>query len=305
MVGIKSNRPNNVKLSIIVAFYDCQSSLKDCLESISRQINDKVEIIVSSCCTLDYSSLPSKNDFAITFIEFPVKTILPVLLSAGIASSKGEIIAVTDSSCIVAEDWVEYILKSHQTVSPVIGGSVEILDTGENLTSWASYFCDYGRFMLPGRRGATDAIPGNNFSMKRHILSTGSELIENQFWKTHWCLTLQSKGIELVSEPSVLVRWQKNYKTIPFLINRFHNGRCFAGMRVVENLVITRVFYALGSVLLPVVALFRIVVPVVRSRRFLWKLLLSLPLISLATASWSVGEMIGYIAGSGESCDCI
>jgi glycosyltransferase involved in cell wall biosynthesis len=293
-----------VRLSIVVASLDCRALLKDCLDAILANEQKGVEIIVADCC-LKNDNLASEYP-SVNFLRFPAKTSLPVLLAAGIARTKNEIVAVTDSTCIVAEDWVAAILKAHdETDAPVIGGAVEMLAAKSDLTEWAAYFCDYGQFMLPAPRGVVDAVSGNNFSFKKWALHCGEGFTANEFWKTHWCRRLQAEGFELFSEPTILVRVRKNYKFGNFLIRRFNHGRCFAAMRVAKEKFSARAVYAGGSILLPVLFLFRTISPLLTKKRFIGKLLLSFPTIVLAIVFWSFGETIGYLAGAGRSCERI
>lgn len=300
----KGTESKTVKLSVIVASPEYSSSLESCLESILSNKSDAIEIIVAACSKEEIEEL-AKRYSEIIFIEFMSKTSLPILLGKAIVRSTGEIIAITDSSCIVADGWITSILKAHESEPPVIGGAVEMSGDEASVTDWAAYFCDYGQFMLPAGRGAVNAVPGNNLSIKRAALEIGKGFVENGFWKTLWCRKLQSEDLELFSEPAILVNCHKTYKLIPFLVKRFSQGRCFAGMRAFEFSRIKRVAYAIGSALLPLLALFRIISTIVRKKRHFAKLLLSLPVIILAIISWSAGEAAGYAAGTGNSCAVI
>ncbi|MEP6902067.1 MAG: glycosyltransferase [Actinomycetota bacterium] len=297
-----ANAGETVKLSVVVASLNSPADLKNCLESIFADKNEAFEIIVADCCLKEKTARWSKQFPAVEFIEFPAKTSFSKLLGAGINRASGEIIAITDSSCIVADDWISSILQAHKTTdTPVIGGSVEMNENG-SLTDWATYFCDYSEFMPPAQRGVVSVVPGNNLSIKREILQSGAEFVEPEFWKTLWCRRLQAEGIELFSEPAISVSWRKTDELLPFLVQRFYKGRCFAGMRFAKETFSKRVFYAAGSVFLPAVFFVRTAAPVLRRKRFFGKFLLSLPIIVLAIVLWSIGETTGFLAGTGMSC---
>ncbi len=294
----------SVKLSIVVASIYSQTVLKKCLDSILANDGENVEIIVT------HNSISQRNAVGTTalrdicIIEFPEKTTLPVLWAAGIARASGEIIAITDSSCVVAENWISEIFAAHQSDSPVIGGAVEMSE-GKKLVDWAAYFCEYGQFMKPFAAGAVEVLPGNNISFKRDVLEKHSQFVENEFWKTYLCQQLQAEGIELISAPSMLVYYTKSFKFLPFLVRRFHHGRCFAGMRIKSKTVLKRFLYAVGTIFLPFVFFIRIITPVLQKRRFWRKFISALPISVLAIFLWSIGETFGYIAGTGKSCEHI
>ncbi len=322
-----------VKLSVVVASVYSHSVLKKCLDSILANDCENVEVVVAHNYADEsvrnanvplavLSASRAQTDFEtgerdahltaagtaalqnISFIEFTEKATLPVLWAAGIARSSGEIVAVTDSSCVVAEDWISAILAAHQSDSPVVGGAVEMGES-KSLVDWAAYFCEYGQFMLPLTAGATQVLPGNNISFKRDVLEKNKQFVENEFWKTYLCQQLQAKGIHLISAPSILVYYDKSFELMPFLVRRFHHGRCFAGMRIKSETIFKRALYALGTIFLPAVFLVRTFAPVLQKRRFVREFFLSLPISVLAILFWSIGETCGYLAGTGKSCEHI
>ena len=301
--GFEEEGPKEpVKLSVIVSSIEDDGSLRTCLDSILPQKTGEMEIIATVVRSRDSLTDWTSDYSEVDFIEYPAETTLAALVGDGIARSRGEIIAITDSSCIAGDDWLASILAGHETEFPVIGGSVEMLGEGAGLTDWAAYFCDYGQFMLPAASGVVTAIPGNNFSIKRPVLERGRKIVENEFWKTLWCNSLQSEGIELFSQPKILVSRGKKYKLAPFMVERFHRGRCFAGMRSENFSGIKRLAYTLGTPMLPIVFFIRTVAPVIGKRRYTGKLLLSVPVIILAGVLWAAGEAAGYFAGRGDSC---
>ncbi len=298
-----SLRPTNaLQLSIVVASLRSTGDLRRCLATLTTQARGKsVEIIVADCCH-DGSLEELKAIYPdVLFMSFVEATSLPVLLGASIARSTGQVIALTDSTCVIDNEWVDSILEAHNSPALVIGGAVE---AGEcrTLVDWAAYFCDYAQFMRPFEEGAAHEVPGNNVSFKRGALERGRQFVKHGFWKTHWCRNLQREGERLVLTPSVVIHNGKSYSLLPFLRRRFNHGRCFAGMRNAQIPFPRRVFYLAASPLLPLVFLVRIAKRVVPKNRYIKELLFASPLILLATTSWSLGEFCGYLRGAGNSC---
>lgn len=297
---------NEPWLTIVIASGYSIGDLERCLSLLVLQTVDReVEIIVADC-SQDESLAGMKARFPrVHFIQFGEKVTLPTLWGAGIERANGKVIAITDSTCEVDSRWVSAIERAHQAAAPVIGGSVEINGHTRKLVDWAAYFCEYSQFMKPLRNGVVQELPGNNISFKRSALEKGQEFVRDGFWKTYWCRTLQEEGIELVSEPSIVVYYNKSYELRPFLVRRFHHGRCFAGMRVSQTATLTRALYVMGTALLPFIFMTRVIRVAVAKRRHLGQFVLSLPITVLAVLSWSVGEFYGYLAGSGKSCSYI
>jgi glycosyltransferase involved in cell wall biosynthesis len=289
------------RLTVVIASTD-STDLKECLNSLEDQTKEeKVEIIVAASCGDDSLQASIAEHPKVRLIRCPPNSTLPHLLGTAIARSTGDIIAVTDSACTLDARWISAILAAHEASYPVVGGAVEAVRYG-SLVDWAAYFCEYGQFMRPLREGIVNEVPGNNISFKRATLQHGQEFVCNGFWKTYWCRALQQGGIALISMPSIVVYCKKSYRLIPFLIRRFHHGRCFAGMRAARASIHARACYLAGSPLLPLLISARITRAVLAKRRYRKEFIRSFPLSVLSVLAWSAGEVWGYAAGQGDSC---
>ena len=292
-------------LSVVVASLNDRPGLESCLDSILADKSVEAEVIVVDRCLNGSMSDVAEKYSDVNFVQFPPCTSLQSLLASGIARSTGGVIAVTDTHCVVGESWGSSILKAHAGDWPVVGGSVEIA-ANTDLTSWAAHFCDYTQFMTPSvRAGVASAVPGNNLSLKREALEVGTEFVKDEFWKTHWCRSLQASGAQPFLEPAIKVRVRKDHKLGPFLKRRFDQGRCFAGIRARQLRPAARAMFAAGTFLLPLLFLFRTTSSVLRQRQHWGKFLMSLPLICMAFVVWAAGEAIGYLHGPGMSCKAI
>lgn len=289
-------------LSVIIASTRPLKEVPLCLTAITEQCrNRQAEIFFVESCDKGYSDAMSARFPGITFFRLPPKTTFPRLLGKAIAQASGEVIAITDAACRIDHHWVTSILKTHEMPNPVIGGAVEP-DGLTSVTDWAAYFYDYGQFMLPLPEGVAEEMPGNNVSLKRWAVSMGMELVGEEFWKSSWIQRIRLEGIELYSTPSILVYYKKSFHFLEYMVNRFHNGRCFAGMRIERIDGIGRLTYLAGSPLLPFLLFARRVKAVMLKHRYRSRLLVCIPTIFLAAMSWAVGEFFGYLGGTADSC---
>lgn len=303
MLKLENEPPTEtVKLSVVVVSLYTHPLLIKCLDGIlANEIEHRIEILVADCCTDEPISNLVEKYPNVRFIQFPQKVGIPFLAGAGIKQSTGEIVALTDASCVVSPNWIKAIFEAHRLPYPVIGGSVDVMEKMKPL-DWAAYFCEYGQFMRPLKMGAVDVLPGNNISFKRSVLERGTEYVEPEFWKTYWCEKLKGNGIELKSEPAMLIYYAKTFQIVPFFIRRFHHGRCFAGMRTGQSSFARRMLYFAGSPILPAIFLYRTIVIILAKKRFFKEFVLSFPFLVLAIVFWSFGETFGYLAGKGKSC---
>lgn len=290
------------KLSVIIASRDTSQTIEDCLNSLERQkCRNLAEIIVVDCST-DGTAEIIKNKFPdVILIECKNKLPSANLKALGIMASNGEILAITEAYCIAAVHWFSSILKAHDSTYPVISGAVDPVHFN-NTTSWATYFCEYGSFMLPFKKGFYNEMTGNNISYKRNILENYfPEIQDRGFWKVFLQWELQKAGIPMITEPNILVYHNKNCRFSTFLRKRYYFGRCFGGMRKNKLSYIQTIFYITITPLLPLLFTYRLSKQIIPKRRYMREYVVSLPLLFLFFANWSVGELCGYIFGAGNS----
>ena len=207
---------------------------------------------------------------------------------------------MTEDHCVARADWVESVLRAHDSGHAAIGGAVENGATAR-LIDWAVYFCEYGRHMTPIAAGPTNDLPGPNVSYKREAFDQFRDLLSPPTWEPLWHWRLQERGIRLVADPSLVIYHCKNFTFGGFMRERYHYARSFAGRRVAGAPFVRRALFLVGTPLLPPVVLARIVLRVWPKGRHRGAFLRSLPFIGLFTLSWAVGELMGYIFGEGRS----
>ena len=290
------------RLSIIVASLAPGDNLQSALRSPAHGgLAPELEVIlaerISGTALSERACIPE----GVIRVQGPTTATLPQLLGTALERARGEIIAITDTRCEIDDGWTAAILRAHELPYAVIGGAIEP-GALPRLVDWAAYLAEYGQFMLPQAQGVATELPGNNISMKRWAFERRSKFASPEFWKTYWCDELQADGLQLYIAPQIVVRYQCAYNLWPFLVRRFHHGRCFGGMRLEQLSGLWRVAYIAGALVLPLLLLGRIVRAVLPKRRYLGKLTLAMPIILLAMLSWALGECTGYAFGSGRSC---
>lgn len=104
----------NPKVSVIIPAYNAEKTLIKCLNSVLKQNYKNYEVIVvdnsSTDKTKEIIKEFQKKNKEIRYI-FESKKGRGVARNAGIKKAKGEIIAMTDSDCIVPENWIEELIK--------------------------------------------------------------------------------------------------------------------------------------------------------------------------------------------------
>ena len=105
---------SNPQISVIIPVYNGQATLQQCLDSVLDQTYDNYELIVvdnnSSDNTKQIIQDFAAKDQRIKYV-FEKKQSRGTARNTGVKNSQGDIIAMTDSDCVVSKDWLEIISK--------------------------------------------------------------------------------------------------------------------------------------------------------------------------------------------------
>ena len=295
------NTGTKVKLSVVIAASNDISSLYDCLESLKGQISpmDTEVIVASNLSNEPQESIERRFPYA-KYVSLPSDTTVPELCTTGIRYAQGEIVALSEDHCVFHPQWCSELMKAHESPYDIIGGCVENHGSSR-LLDWAVYFYDYGKYMPPERAQVVDDLPGNNVSYKRTALDEIRNSYEKGFFETFINLELKKRGYSLFLTPCAVVSHKNHYQMKDIMICFYHHGRSFAGIRTRNASLLKRFGFTLGSLVLPVLQIIRILFRTVRKKRYVWKLLLCTPWLTILIASWSFGELRGYLGGEGLS----
>ncbi len=289
------------QLSVVIASVNGAAYLDVCLQALTRQRGGvRAEVIVADCCGAMTAELVATRYPDVRLISFEKRLAIPELRAVGIAQSRGDLIVMTEDHCVPPEDWYERIVEAHKAPYLAIGGAIENAAT-ERLVDWAVFLCEYSNFVGPMSAGVVHDIPGPNVAYKRAALAYIQDLLEAGQWENFLHARLEQHGFELYRDPSVVIHHRKFFTLPEFLLQRYHYGRGFAGMRVADAPISRKAVFALASPILPPLILWRIGSRLFsrhRHRLIFWK---SFPLLALFTLSWSLGEFVGYVAGPGDS----
>ena len=286
-------------LSIVIAAWNGAPALRQCLASLQSQIagEDCEVIVVSNFSKVGiedlFDSFPSLNMFCL-----PAATV-PELRACGIEKAGGDIVALLEDHCTFDRHWFAQIKEAHKLPYSVIGGAVE--NAAGMLLSWAVYFYDYGKYMLPDAGHVVTSLSGNNVSFKKPVLREVRDHYENGFYEASILEELQRRGYQLYLIPSAIVYHNKDYALKSAIADSYHHGRLFAARRVSGAPLAQRVFRGATSFLLPVLLPLRIAMRTLRKKRHVRQLAMSFPYLLVLMTAWSCGEFCGYAWSEGAS----
>ncbi|MGH9685841.1 MAG: glycosyltransferase [Candidatus Acidiferrales bacterium] len=290
-------------ISVVIPSTSGPKCLETCLRALEEQpIREQAEVIVVSCGRDGIAEMISRYFPRAKLLSISQRKTIPEMRAIGMKLSHGPIVSVIEDHCIPDAHWFENVLRAHKNWHGAVGGAVENDCSITRLVDWAAFFCEYSRFMNPVLRGEAREIPGNNASYPRKALSLMADLLdEGQSWDPILHARLREKGIPLYSDPSIVVYHKQELGLGKFLRQRFHYSRSFAGVRIARGSFLKRFLRAFSCVVLPPVLWARITTQILGKRRYLGKLVLTIPFITLFVVVWAWGEWVGYVFGPGAS----
>jgi glycosyltransferase involved in cell wall biosynthesis len=162
-----------VKVSVVIPSYGCSDSIRDCISSLERQTYRNHEIIIVDSgpgdCTKRFVESMLKSDTNVKYI-FQENLGIGTARHAGEVTSSGEIILMTDSDCVVPDDWIEKMVRP---INDGLSVAVQGLKRASRRNYWAcnaereehevmtSFFRDNG----------TSLVDTANFAIRSDVLS--------------------------------------------------------------------------------------------------------------------------------------
>ncbi|MGD9628408.1 MAG: hypothetical protein AB7V18_04115 [Pyrinomonadaceae bacterium] len=303
---------NELELSVIVTVVSGRDALRENLRVLTIQMDEiNGELIVP------YDKW--SNDISDLAVEFPTVRFhliedLGLAFSSdvsahqhrlydrrravGLGLARGKIVAITEDHARPSDDWCRQLIRLHiELPYEVIGGAVE--NGIDRPINWAWYYCDFGRYGRPFSDGEAEYISDVNVSYKRQALALVQDLCQETYSETtmHWAL--REHGARLFLDGRLVVfQMRPAMSHLQALRERIAWGRVFAETRRMRLSAYKRPIFAAGAFILPLILLFRVFRHMFRQTRTVTQVIQATPFVLFLLIGWSLGEMIGYLAGS-------
>ena len=288
-------------LTVVVPSVNGLSDLQDCLSALSKQRNDlDLEVLVADRCGESLRSEVRRQFPWVQILEAPAGTTIPDLRALAFARARGRSVAVIEDHVIVPQGWAKALLDAQGGSDVVVGGSIENAAV-DRLVDWAAFLCEYSHCITPLPEGPTDWLTGNNVVYPRALLGRYQSVLGQGQWENRLHDAMRRDGVPLVCRPQISVGHKKHYTVGEYLSQRYLYARSYAGARVAGATLPKRLGYGAAALALPPLLMFRTVSRVVSKGRHRSELVRSLPLLAVFVVSWALGEMVGYVAGPGDS----
>jgi len=157
-------------VSIIIPAYNSEKTLKQCLESILDQTYINYEVIVvdnnSTDKTKDIIKDFQDRDEKVKYLFEPYKA-RGAARNTGEKEAEGEIILMTDSDCIVSNDWIGEMIKAIRDYDAVQGFEQNISD---DFWSRCRRVVSLEKFEKMNKNEIIGKIDTKNFAIKKYVL---------------------------------------------------------------------------------------------------------------------------------------
>jgi glycosyltransferase involved in cell wall biosynthesis len=288
-------------LSVVVPSVNGRQDLIGCLAALERQRDDvDVEILVADRCGPELCAEVRRIYPNVRILEASAGTTIPDLRAMAIAAARGRALAVIEDHVIVPPGWAKALLAELGGQQIVVGGAIENAAT-ERLVDWAAFLCEYSHCITPLPDGPSDWLPGNNVVYPRELLDRYRNVLGGGRWENHLHDAMRRDGVALMFRPRITVGHKKHYTVGEYVSQRYLYARSYAGARVADAPLAKRLAYGAAAAALPPLLFYRTVTRIVAKRRHRAELVRSLPLLAVFVVSWALGEMVGYVAGPGDS----
>ncbi|MFC1852667.1 glycosyltransferase [candidate division CSSED10-310 bacterium] len=293
----------NPEISVLIASYNARSTIEACLQSLEHQTRSEIfeTIVVDS--SSDGTGEIVENDFpSVKIIRCSKRKFCGQARNIGLKIAKGKIIAFLDADCIASPTWIEELHKAHQLPDAVIGGSMFNAPLSSRV-GWAYFFCEFSQWM-PGRAsGWLLYTAGCLSSYKREVFDQFGLFLKVPYGSDidyHWRLNRQ--GIRIRFIPEITIAHIYDGTLGEFFRHEVKHGLHFALTRrkMRPFVLLNRIFYVLGSPLIPLKMLIQTTLQVLRTGSYRLEFLITLPQMLVGFIGWAIGDALGNIRTDNE-----
>jgi hypothetical protein len=220
---------------------------------------------------------------------------------AGIRGATAPIVALAEDHCFPDPDWAEALISAHQSRFAVVGPVLRNANP-QSMLSWANLLLEYSPWLDGAKRCEMTDLPGHNSAYRRDLLLAFGDRLDELFEvEAVIQRELCAQGHHMLLEPRATTNHLNFSLLRPSMTLRLNAGRSFAGYRTTGWSRTKRAVYAIASPLIPLVRFARIVRFLTRSDSYRFLLPRVLPMLGIVLIVDGLGELIGYVAGPGES----
>jgi len=203
------------KVSVVVCAYNAESTMAACLDSLQQLRYPAYEVVVIDDGSTDRTGWIA-DQYEGVHVVHQENLGLSAARNVGIAASTGEIIAFTDSDCVVDPDWLHYLVATFlSSGQPAVGGP-NLAPPEDSLVATCVAASPGGPLHVLLNDEEAEHIPGCNMAFRREVLEEigGFDPIYRAAGDdVDLCWRLQERGYRIGFSPAAMV-WHFRRNTV-------------------------------------------------------------------------------------------
>jgi glycosyltransferase involved in cell wall biosynthesis len=213
--------PEYPKVSVVICAYNAEPTMEACLASLRNLRYPAFEVIVVDDGSTDRTGAIADSFEGIHVIHQENRG-LSAARNVGITASLGEIVAFTDSDCVVDPDWLHYLVATFlQTGLPAVGGP-NLPPPEDSVVAACVAASPGGPLHVLLDDVEAEHIPGCNMAFRREVLEEigGFDPIYRSAGDdVDLCWRLQDRGHRIGFSPAAMV-WHFRRNTMKAYIGQ-------------------------------------------------------------------------------------
>jgi len=209
------------KVSVVVCAYNAESTMAPCLDSLRELRYPAYEVVVVDDGSTDRTGEIADQYEGLHVIHQENKG-LSAARNVGIAGSTGEIVAFTDSDCVVDPDWLYYLVATFLSSERAAVGGPNLPPPEDSLVATCVAASPGGPLHVLLNDEEAEHIPGCNMAFRREVLEElgGFDPIYRAAGDdVDLCWRLQDRGYRIAFSPAAMV-WHFRRNTVKAYIGQ-------------------------------------------------------------------------------------
>ena len=207
--------PDYPKVSVVVCAYNAESTMAACLDSLRNVRYPAFEVVVVDDGSTDRTGQIADEYEGLHVIHQENKG-LSAARNVGIAASIGDIIAFTDSDCVVDPDWLHYLVATFLSSGRAAVGGPNLPPPEDSLVASCVAASPGGPLHVLLDDEEAEHIPGCNMAFRREVLEEIGGF--NPIYRAAGddvdvCWRLQEHGYRIAFSPAAMV-WHFRRNTV-------------------------------------------------------------------------------------------
>lgn len=212
------------RVSVIVASYNGERTLKACLESLQNLNYPHYEVILVDDGSTDTTPQIACSYPSIRCVRHPKNLGLSAARNTGIAAATGDIVAFTDADCRADPDWLYYLVGGLSSGEFAGVGGPNLLPSDDSAVAAAVMASPGGPTHVMLTNSQAEHIPGCNMAFFKWALAEVAgfdPLFRNAGDDVDLCWRLQHAGYKIGFSPGAFV-WHYRRSTVREYLKQQH-----------------------------------------------------------------------------------